>query len=57
MAIGQLMKNGMPWLMAELKKRGIREVIFDSKSPGLIAMMCGDRFGFGAKANEFSRGI
>lgn len=52
MAIGQLMKNGMPWLMAELKKRGIREVVFDSKSPGLIAMC--KRFGFEVKPDEFS---
>jgi hypothetical protein len=55
MAIAQLMKQGMPWLMAELKRRGIREVVFDSKSPGLIAMC--KRFGFEAKENEFSARI
>jgi hypothetical protein len=52
MAIGQLMKQGMPWLMAELKKRGIREVIFDSTSPGLVATC--RRFGFAGKPNEYS---
>jgi hypothetical protein len=46
------MKNGMPWLMAELKKRGIREVVFRSKSQGLIATC--KRFGFAELADEFS---
>lgn len=52
----EALMDGFAWLIAQARKAGMRQVIFDSVSRPLIAF-CRRRFRFEASPNEFVVGI
>ncbi len=49
--IGMALKSGLPWLANESRKRGFREMIFESSSPKLVQFL--ETMGFRSSETEY----
>ena len=49
--IGMALASGLPWLAAQARSRNYREMIFESRSPGLVKYLQG--MGFRASGTEY----